>query len=232
MAEEAFVGEVFRSDFFKMDSESQDIIRRKLQQLLDYYGYSDILLPVFTCAMELTVNAVKANLKNLYFENYTQHSKSGRVNSLSYRKALELFRYEMRDNGAEHLVQIAESKNIKSTIVIEMRPGRVLCIRVINPHSMTKVEEENVHRRLKALNTISAMSDFFEQNEEEMLYEGAGLGIVFVGLVLRRLNLPDDTFEITSGKTDTVARINIPLVPSVLSAYKNILSENRRSSEK
>jgi hypothetical protein len=226
MAEEMFIGEVLRSEFYDIDSVSHDIIRERLKTLLDYYGYTDILLPVFTCAMELAVNAVKANLKNIYFENYVPQTKTGRVSALSYKKALELFRYEIRDNGSAHLVQIAESKNIRSTLVIEMNHERVLTIKVTNPHSMTNVEAENVRQRLHAAKNISVMSDFFEQNEDEMLYEGAGLGIVFVGLVMRRLNLPDDTFEIISGKNDTLARINIPLIPSVLSAYRNIIANN------
>jgi hypothetical protein len=224
MAGEEFVGEVLRSDFFDVDSVSQDLIRERLKTLLDHYGYSDILVPVFTCTMELAVNAVKANLKNLYFENYAARSKSGRVNALSYRKSLELFRHELRDNGARHLVAMAAERNIRSTIEIGMKPGRILSVRVTNPNSMTRIEAANVRRRLEAVKHISAMSDYLSRNEEEMLYEGAGLGIVFVGLVIRRLNLPENTFEIASGKTDTVARMEIPLVPSVLDSYREIVN--------
>jgi len=225
MAEAVNNGEIIKLDLYHVDDDTQNLIKKHLHSILDRYGYAEIILPVFTCVNELIVNAVKANFKNIYFENfYIEHTHdTDWRTAIPYAKILELFRLELKTNGAAHLARIAREKEIKSTIIMHVTPDLTMHVIVSNPHPMTDIEQTNVRNRLEAVKKIETLSDYFLINEGEAMYEGAGLGLVFVGLVLKSLNLSTDNLMIETQGERTVAAVHFPLNESTLEAYREMM---------
>jgi hypothetical protein len=203
---------------YAVNDKTQDEIRKSLQMILDSKGYGELLMPVFICVNELLVNAVKANFKNLYFENYAPKNKP----SLPYRKALELFRHEIKNNGAAHLEKLSREKNIYAKVHVTISGGNTLEAIICNPYPMTEIEINNVAKRLEAFEKINEISDYFALNEKESLYEGAGLGLIFIGMVLKSMSLTASHLTIRSDKHETTASLSIPLNRKVLESYQEI----------
>ena len=51
--------------------------------------------------------------------------------------------------------------------------------------------------------------------------EGAGLGLVILVLMLKKMGLGEDSFDILSDGTETVARIVIPLEQAISASIQN-----------
>jgi hypothetical protein len=225
MSEAVNNGDIIQLDLYHVDDDTQNMVKGHLYRILDRYGYAEIILPIFTCVNELIVNAVKANFKYIYFENfYLDHTKDKDWRTaIPYSKVLELFRLELKTNGAAHLARIARQKEIKSTIRIHVTQDLTMNVVVTNPHPMTDIEQTNVRNRLEAVKKIQTLSDYFLINEGEAMYEGAGLGLVFVGLVLKSLNLSTDNLMIETQGDHTVATVHFPLNESMLEAYREMM---------
>jgi len=203
-----------------VNHETQNEIRKSIHMLLKSRGYGELLMPVFTCINELLVNAVKANFKNLYFEDYMPKNKNKRV--LPYRQTLELFRHEIKNNGAEHLEKLSRERNIRAELQITITDDNLLEAVITNPYPMTEIEEYNVIRRRDVIGKINDLADYFAINEKESLYEGAGLGLIFIGMILKSLALPPSQLDIRSDGSVTRSSLTIPLNREVLESYRKI----------
>jgi hypothetical protein len=205
---------------FSVSDETQNAIRKSLQEILDSKGYGKLLMPVFSCINELLVNAVKANFKNLYFENYMPKNKNKWA--LPYCQALELFRNEITNNGAEHLEKLSREMNICAELQIFIDERNILNATITNPHPMTEVEEHNVIKRMEVIETTDNLADYISVNKNDTLYEGAGLGLIYTGMILKALSLSASQLNIHSDRIMTTANLMIPLNQKVLESYLNI----------
>jgi hypothetical protein len=204
---------------YEVNPTTQRDIKQSLRDVLTYYGCQDLMLPIFTCINELLVNAVKANYKNIYFENYCP--KNSAFSKLPYSKALELFRLEINTDGAENLTRLARERGMLAVLRVSVR-SKVMHIAVTNPSPMTEIESSNVTTRIGAVRRLEQMADYFDENEDSACHEGAGLGIVLIGMMLKSLGLSSDRFEIRTDSKSTTASLDIPLDESTLSAYRII----------
>jgi CHAT domain-containing protein len=166
-------------EFYTYDNNDQ--IKADLLQCLTYileeYSCSIIKMPIYTCLNELLVNAIKANFKNLYFEEYAPQNNALEI--IPYHKALQLFKLEMSTNRVDYLTQLAKEKDIKAMIELSVDEKNDLTILVKNPSTMTKVESENVKKKIELANTYDTLSEYFIYSENDPNKEGGGLGIIF-----------------------------------------------------
>jgi hypothetical protein len=205
---------------YAVDGPMQNLVRDLLHGILKARDCDDLTLPLFTCINELLVNAVKANYKNIFFENYKPRNLSRGL--LSFNKALEIFKFEIGSEGADQFKRIAQEKNLKATLVINIK-NDLMIVNVTNPTPMTERERRNVAERLKALEHIQQMSDFFNINDEDEGAEGAGLGIIFVGMVLRSMGLPAGSLSIHSDGYSTTSTFSAPINKATLERYRNFV---------
>ncbi|HEY1406755.1 MAG TPA: hypothetical protein VF857_09115 [Spirochaetota bacterium] len=203
---------------YTIDPLTQNSVRKALREVLSYYGCEELLLPIFTCINELLVNAVKANYKNIYFENCLP--KNRLAGELAYSEALELFRLEIRGEGVATLSRMAKEKGMSAVLRASVTGG-VMNIVVSNNAVMTDIERANISHRIEAVRLLKQLSDFFGEDDDPSC-EGAGLGIVLVGMMLKSLGLSTDQFEINAGKESTTASLTIPLTQNTLEAYRII----------
>ena len=198
---------------YNYSDEIQSQLKTKLLDILTKHGCSDLLIPVFTCVNELLMNAIKANYKNIYFENY--HDET-----LPYDQGLKLFRFEISSERIDHLTDIAK-KNHKKAVVSACVKESVLYIDVENPYPMTNLEKENVESKLKFSEQIHSVSDIFNVSERDPYKEGAGLGIIFVAIMLKSMGVKHEEFTIRNAGTKTVSSFSVPLTKETVEFYNS-----------
>jgi hypothetical protein len=188
--------------------------KETLLNILNIRDLEDLLAPVYTCVKELIINAIKANFKNIYFENYVPMSNYQNV--IAYETALQLFQLEMNRENATHFGDIARADDIKAEIEI-WTVEDVLHVIVTNPVKMTETEYKKVKQKLKDAENCRDLADYFLKNINDPHREGAGLGLILIMMVLKSLQAPKDSLVITSENNKTTAYLKIPLPGDVQS---------------
>jgi hypothetical protein len=194
------------------DVETQT--KETLFNILAIRDLEDLLAPVYTCVKELIINAIKANFKNIYFENYVPMSNYQNV--IAYETALQLFQLEMNREDAKHFGDIAREDDIKAEIDI-WTVEDVLHVIVTNPVKMTETEYKKVKQKLNDAENCRDLADYFLKNMNDPYREGAGLGLILIMMVLKSLQAPKDSLIILSQDNKTTAYLKIPLVGDVQS---------------
>lgn len=190
------------------DVENQ--LKGILSEILEEHRCPDLFAPVYTSVKELIINAIKANYKNIFFENYSP--QSGLHKSFDYHTGLQLFQLEMNRENASYLEQIARSGDIKAEIAL-WASDDMLHVEVANPVTMTDIELHNVKKKLADAESCRDIAEYFLRNIDDPLREGAGLGLILIAMMLKSLSAPADSLSITSEENRTTAYLRIPLVP-------------------
>lgn len=191
---------------YTFNTNTENRIKKVLALYLKNRGCEMLFSPIYTCIKELLINAIKANYKNIYFENYS-HANSGAVD---YQTALKLFKLEMTRENERNLLRLARQKDIKAEISFQAR-GEVLTVRVTNPIPMTSMELDNVKKKLEEAKQCNDISDYFLLHADDPNTEGAGIGLVLISMILRSLGVAQSTLRIRSDEALTSASIAFPL---------------------
>lgn len=205
---------MFRFSTYSYDEVMQSELKGTLASILEMYGCREILIPIFTCINELLVNALKANYKNLYFEDY----RNG-VPDIPYETALRLFKVEISTGRIEKLAELARMNAVSADVQAHIE-NDTLFVAVENPYPMTRQEEDNVTRKLAIAADVDGIADFFTVSESDPYKEGAGLGIVFVGIMLKSMGLAPENLSIRSEQGRTRAAFSIPLNAHTVESYR------------
>ncbi|MDR3168003.1 MAG: HDOD domain-containing protein [Treponema sp.] len=164
------------------------------EKLKDYIVY---------CVQELAVNAKKANTKRVYFiERGLDLSKPE-----DYQKGMASFKEDTLNNIV-HYLQIQKEKGLYIKLILQMKKNNIL-IEVRNNVAVTKTELIRIHDKLARSRQYNNLEDALSQVLDNS--EGAGLGLVILVLMLKKMGLDEDCFDILSTEKETIARIIIPL---------------------
>jgi hypothetical protein len=187
-------------------------VRAILHDILEIHNCQDLLAPIYTSVKELIINAIKANFKNIYFEDYAPKNKSDEM--IKYETALQLFQLEMSRENARNLERIARKQGIKAEIDF-WTVENMLHVIVSNPVRMTEMELNNIKQKLVDAEQCVDLADYFLQNIDDPHREGAGLGLILIMMMLKSLQAPKDSLVIMSDDEKTRAYLKIPLVNEV-----------------
>jgi putative nucleotidyltransferase with HDIG domain len=164
------------------------------ETLKDYVNY---------CVSELSVNAKKANTKRVYFLekgfdiNNPEDYKAGMIsfkkdtlNNLPYYLQLQ------KDNGLYIKINMFYKKDV---LLFEIR----------NNVQISRIEQIRIHEKLTRSRQYNSMEEAFSQVLDDS--EGAGLGLVVMVLMLKKMGLDENCFEIAALGSETVAKLTIPI---------------------
>ncbi len=188
---------------FTLPHETEIYLEEILGLFLKELGQDRLKDPLAYCLRELAVNAKKANTKRVYF---TERGLS-LGNPDDYKEGMRDFKQETLDN-IQHYLEKQKEAGLYIKVIFHTKGGR-LDLYVCNNTTITRDEQIRVHDRI-------ARSRQFESLEEAMTTvlddsEGAGLGIVILVLMLKKIGLDEDAFDIDVRGDETVARIVIPM---------------------
>jgi putative nucleotidyltransferase with HDIG domain len=164
------------------------------EQLKDYIIY---------CVQELAVNAKKANTKRVYFTERGLDLS----NPEDYKQGMITFKADTLNNIA-HYLQMQKEKGLYIKLILQIKKN-IINIEVRNNVAVTKTELIRIHDKLARSRQYDNLEDALSQVLDDS--EGAGLGLVILVLMLKKIGLNEDCFDILGTEKETIARIVIPL---------------------
>jgi putative nucleotidyltransferase with HDIG domain len=164
------------------------------EKLKDYIAY---------CIQELTVNAKKANTKRVYF----LERGLDLTDPDDYQEGMAAFKEQTLSNIA-HYLQLQKEKGLYIRLILQMK-NNFICIEVRNNVALTKTELIRIHDRLVRARQFHNMEEAMNHVLDDS--EGAGLGLVILVLMLKKMGLDEDCFDILVSDKETIARLIIPL---------------------
>jgi putative nucleotidyltransferase with HDIG domain len=164
------------------------------ERLKDYLGY---------CINELTTNAKKANTKRVYFVE----KKLDINNPIDYEIGMRTFKEETLSNIAYYL-QLQKDAGLYVKVLMQVKKTNII-IEVRNNSEMTKTEFKRVFDKLARSRQFTTLEEALTQVLDDS--EGAGLGLVIMILMLKKVGLNDDNYEVLVESGETITRITMPM---------------------
>ncbi len=155
------------------------------------------------CLNELTTNAKKANTKRVYFKE-----KGLDINNIDdYDEGMKTFKSDTLDN-IKHYLKMQQEQGYYIKLIFQHKAGKIK-IEIRNNAPLTLFEYKRIHDKIARAQRYSSVDDAFSQILDDS--EGAGLGIIIMILMLKKLGLTGDSFQVFSENEETVSRIILPL---------------------
>ncbi|MCL2791812.1 MAG: HDOD domain-containing protein [Spirochaetaceae bacterium] len=186
----------------KINHEIEEQLEQILAVFLEEFGQKEILTQISYCLRELAVNANKANTKRAYFmekeldiddeEDYQAGMASFKADTLNNID----YYFEKQKEAGLYIKTGYHAANDELTITIR------------NNSKISRSEQMRVYDRI-------ARSRAFNSLEEAMVSvldssEGAGLGLVILVLMLKKLGLNEEAFDLDIEGEETVSKLVIP----------------------
>ena len=187
---------------FTLPHETEEYLEEVLTSLLVELGNAEIKDQLAYCLRELAVNAKKANTKRAYFQE-----KGLNLNdSADYALGMKTFKEDTLEN-IQHYLQKQKDQGLYIKVLFHARE-RNFTISVRNNVEITKTEHIRIFDRIARSRAFSSMEEAFATVLDTS--EGAGLGIVILILMLKKIGLDEDAFHIEVENGETVASLAIP----------------------
>jgi hypothetical protein len=177
-------------------------IEKVVSLFLEHIRQSALKDSIIYSVQELVVNAKKANTKRVYFlEKGLDLS-----NPDDYRAGMESFREDTLNN-IKHYLELQKEKGLYIKLVLQLKDN-IITIEVRNNSLITPEELDRIQKRI-----LKAMA--YNDVEEALIgilddTEGAGLGLVILVLMMKKIGLSEKSFNILRTNSETVARIVVP----------------------
>jgi putative nucleotidyltransferase with HDIG domain len=161
-----------------------------------------LLDTALTAVREIIFNAVKANLKRVYFRKLSLD-----INDPSdYSRGMEGFRDIANDFSLLH----DELASTDRSVIFRMARGRgKIVFEIINNSEILKNEMERITVRIRKARECSNFAEAYETAYDPS--EGAGLGIILIMLLMRNDGIDPENFSVSSKSGKAVSVFTLPL---------------------
>jgi putative nucleotidyltransferase with HDIG domain len=187
---------------FTLPHETEEYLEEVLTNFLEELGFPEIKDQLAYCLRELAVNAKKANTKRAYF----QEKQLNLDDPADYSKGMARFKEDTLEN-IQHYLQMQKDMGLYVKVVFQAR-GKTFAIGVRNNVEITKVEHIRIYDRIARSRAFNSMEEAFATVLDNS--EGAGLGIVILMLMLKKIGLDEDAFTIDVKNGETAATLRVP----------------------
>jgi hypothetical protein len=157
---------------------------------------------VIYCIQELVVNAKKANTKRVYFIDRGLDLN----NNNDYKEGMSSFKDDTLNN-INYYLDLQRKRGLYVKLILHLKDN-IITIEVRNNSTITASELSRIQKRLDKAREYDDMEEAIFHLLDDS--EGAGLGLVMLVIMLKRLGLEANAFNILNTNEETVARIIIP----------------------
>ena len=169
------------------------------------------------CLSELLTNAKKANTKRVYFQE-----KGLDINNPDdYKKGMENFKMDTLTN-IDHYLELQKKAGLYIKLSLRILADKIY-IEIRNNVTLTVFEKERIQQKLDSVQQYHEMNEVFTNVLDQS--EGAGLGIIIIILMLQKVGLSKDNYQVFSDDDETVTRIILPCNKVVYSAVEMLSYE-------
>jgi putative nucleotidyltransferase with HDIG domain len=158
---------------------------------------------IIYCVQELVINAKKANTKRVYFNERGLDINDPK----DYEEGMANFKEETITQIG-HYLQLQKEQGLYIKVILQIKRNTIH-IEIRNNVTATKKEQLRIHDKLARSRQFNSLEDALSQVLDDS--EGAGLGLVILVLMLKKIGLDDDSFTIKTTDKYTIASISIPL---------------------
>jgi len=188
---------------FTLPHEIEIYIEQIISTFLKQLAQEKLRDYVVYCVQELTVNAKKANTKRVYF----MERGLDLTNQDDYKEGMLAFKENTLSNIA-HYLQLQKEKGLYIKLILQIK-NNIIYIEVRNNVAVTKTELIRIHDKLARSRQYNNLEEALSMVLDDS--EGAGLGLVILVLMLKKMGLDEDCFDILGTEKETIARLVIPL---------------------
>lgn len=166
---------------------------------------------------ELITNAKKANTKRIYFKE-----KNLDINDKDqYELGMQTFKTDTMSNIRYYLnKQKEEGYYVK--LILQAKDETVL-IEIHNNATLSFFEYKRIHDKIARAEQYESVDEAFNQIIDDT--EGAGLGLIIMILMLKKLGISNDHYQVISDNKETISRITIPFTAYNLSSLNELSKE-------
>jgi hypothetical protein len=198
---------------YTLPKKVEQYIEQVIGTFLDYAEQSRFKDIIIYCIQELAVNAKKANTKRVYFiEQGLDLNDIG-----DYKRGMSSFKDETLNN-INYYLELQRQHGLYIRLVLQLKDN-IVTLEVRNNVTISEVEYERIRKQLLTARKYDDMKDailqVMDEPEEGTVQmvddsEGAGLVLVMLVIMLKKLGLGANAFDILKDGNETIARIVIP----------------------
>ena len=187
---------------YTLPRKVEHYIEQVVTIFLDYVKQSRLRDNVIYCIQELVVNAKKANTKRVYFIDRGLNLNDQK----DYMQGMSTFKDDTLNN-INYYLDLQRQQGLYIKLILHLKDN-IITIEVRNNATITALELERIRNRLIKAREYNDMEDAVIHLLDDT--EGAGLGLVMLVIMLKKLGLEPNSFDILKTDNETIARIVIP----------------------
>jgi len=201
---------------YTLPKEIEMYIERVIESFLKHMNQSKLKDYLIYCVQELVVNAKKANTKRIYFKE-----RGLDINDDSdYHLGMKTFKEETINN-INYYLQRQKEQGLYIKVILQLKRN-IIKVEIRNNVKANKIEQLRIHDKMARSRQFGSLEEAFTQVLDDS--EGAGLGLVILVLMLKKMGLDDDAFSMKTSDRFTAASIAIPLDEAMVENM-SVLSE-------
>ncbi|QEJ94038.1 HDOD domain-containing protein [Treponema phagedenis] len=151
---------------------------------------------------ELTTNAKKANTKRVYFKEKDLNIFSPE----DYEIGMQTFKKDTLEN-IDYYLDLQKDSGLYIKVSIQLKNNSII-IDVANNAAMAPAEFKRVFDKKVKARQYTDIDEAFMQVIDDT--EGAGLGLIIMILMLKKMGLSEDSYDLITQKDMTISRVIIP----------------------
>lgn len=152
---------------------------------------------------ELVTNAKKANTKRVYFAEKGLDIK----NPSDYATGMENFKEDTLNN-INHYLELQKNKGLYVKLIMQAKNDKIK-IEVKNNSELTEFEYRRIHDKIARAQQYTSAEEAFAKILDDT--EGAGLGLIIMILMLQKIGLTEENFQVLCENGETINRIILPI---------------------
>lgn len=189
--------------FGYINSDKEKIIEKELESALRVIGKRFFFEDISFIVKEMVNNANKSNLKSVYFKlhNLNINSKEDYISNIhAFKEELERNPELLYDQVNRMSLWIELSFSVENNHFI---------ITVINNRTLTAFEKERIKAKYEEVEQYKELNSSLLNSVDTS--EGAGLGIILILLMLKKIGLNSSYLKIFDQQGNTVTKLLIPM---------------------
>ncbi len=155
------------------------------------------------CLNELTTNSKKANTKRIYFREKGLDIRDPK----QYEEGMKDFK-ETTLNNIEHYMRKQKDEGLYIKLILQTKNNKIK-LEVKNNCEMTFYEYKRIHDKLSRAQQYTSVDQAMNQVLDSS--EGAGLGIIIMILMLEKIGLTEENYQVLCENGETITRIILPI---------------------
>jgi len=202
---------------YTLPRNTEVYIRKVMDMFLEECHQDHLKEYLNFCLSELLTNSKKANTKRVYFKE-----KGLDINNPEdYEKGMENFKMDTLTN-IDHYLELQKKAGLYIKLSLRIQADKIN-IEIRNNSKLTVFEKERIQQKLDSVQQYKEMNEVFTNVLDQS--EGAGLGIIIIVLMLQKVGLSKENYQVVSEGDETVTRIILPCNKTVFSGVEMLSYE-------